>query len=65
MKKLFVLALLAGCYACAQRPAVTESIPDTLSMSKEVLMDKIKGGWAGQAIGCTYGGPTEFRSAEP
>lgn len=24
-------------------------------------MDKIKGGWAGQVIGCTYGGPTEFR----
>jgi len=24
------------------------------------LLDKIRGGWAGQAIGCTYGGPTEF-----
>jgi hypothetical protein len=23
-------------------------------------MDKIRGGWAGQTIGCTYGGPTEF-----
>lgn len=23
-------------------------------------MDKIKGGWAGKTIGCTYGGPTEF-----
>jgi len=30
-------------------------------MSKEDLMDKIKGAWAGQTIGCTYGGPTEFR----
>ena len=29
-------------------------------MSKEVLLDKIKGGWAGQTIGCSYGGPTEF-----
>lgn len=27
----------------------------------DVLQDKIKGGWAGQTIGCTYGGPTEFR----
>ncbi len=26
----------------------------------EVLKDKIAGGWAGQTIGCTYGGPTEF-----
>lgn len=31
------------------------------TISKEKLMDKIKGGWAGQTIGCTYGGPTEFK----
>lgn len=30
-------------------------------ISVEDLQDKIKGGWAGQVIGCTYGGPTEFR----
>ena len=24
-------------------------------------MDKIRGAWAGQVIGCTYGGPTEFK----
>lgn len=35
--------------------------PDTLAIEKMVLADKIKGGWAGQVIGCTYGGPTEFR----
>ena len=29
-------------------------------MSREVLMDKIKGGWGGQTIGCAFGGPTEF-----
>ena len=29
-------------------------------MSRDVLLDKIKGGWAGQTIGCAYGGPTEF-----
>ncbi|MBD3265845.1 ADP-ribosylglycohydrolase family protein [bacterium] len=34
---------------------------ETVNISKAVLKDKIKGGWAGQAIGCTYGGPTEFR----
>ncbi len=32
-----------------------------LTMSPETLKDKIKGGWAGQTIGVTYGGPTEFR----
>jgi hypothetical protein len=32
-----------------------------VTISIEVLKDKIKGGWAGQTIGCTYGGPTEFK----
>jgi hypothetical protein len=30
-------------------------------ISPEILKDKILGGWAGQTIACTYGGPTEFR----
>jgi hypothetical protein len=33
----------------------------TVSLTKAALRDKIKGGWAGQLIGCTFGGPTEFR----
>ncbi len=36
-------------------------LPVTAEITKDRLMDKIKGGWAGQTIGCTYGGPTEFR----
>ncbi len=32
-----------------------------ITLDKSVLKDKIMGGWAGQVIGCTYGGPTEFR----
>jgi len=31
-------------------------------LSKAVLEDKIRGGWAGQMIGVSYGAPTEFRS---
>lgn len=31
------------------------------SISPEALKNKIKGGWAGQTIGVTYGGPVEFR----
>ena len=38
-------------------------IPTEVTLSKEILMDKIKGAWAGQIIGCTYGGPTEFKYA--
>ncbi|HKK47343.1 MAG TPA: ADP-ribosylglycohydrolase family protein [Balneolaceae bacterium] len=32
-----------------------------VKISKEKLLDKIKGGWAGQTIGVTFGGPYEFR----
>lgn len=31
-----------------------------ITLSKSQLQDKIKGAWAGQTLGCTYGGPTEF-----
>lgn len=33
----------------------------TYTLDRATLLDKIKGGWAGQTIGCTYGGPTEFK----
>jgi len=33
----------------------------TASFTKEQLQNKIKGGWAGQTIGVTFGGPYEFR----
>jgi hypothetical protein len=49
---------LAFSPANAKRPESSE-----VKMSKEVLMDKIRGAWAGKVIGCTYGGPTEFRYA--
>ena len=31
-------------------------------LSRTTLEDKIRGGWAGQMIGVSYGAPTEFRS---
>lgn len=42
-------------------PKQTEDDSDYITLSKEVLKDKIKGAWAAQTIGVTYGGPTEFR----
>ena len=33
----------------------------TVTLSEDVLADKIRGGWFAQTIGCTYGGPTEFK----
>ncbi|RYY09034.1 MAG: ADP-ribosylglycohydrolase family protein, partial [Chitinophagaceae bacterium] len=37
------------------------SAQKTISLSKKVIADKIRGGWAGQTIGVTFGGPYEFR----
>jgi len=36
--------------------------PGSRRLSRTVLEDKIRGGWAGQMIGVSYGAPTEFRS---
>lgn len=51
------LSFLSGC-SSVKKPV---NLPTEITISKETLEDKIKGGWAGQTIGCTYGGPTEFR----
>jgi len=64
MQKFFSLlcaaCLLAGCSSNAVRQ---QDIPfgKTVTLSKDRLADKIRGGWCAQTIGCTYGGPTEFR----
>ncbi|MDR2040862.1 MAG: ADP-ribosylglycohydrolase family protein [Tannerella sp.] len=68
MKKLILhftvlLAFVAGGSSCSS-PAPekrSKKLPETITLSRETLLDKIKGAWAGQVIGCTYGGPTEFR----
>ena len=49
------LVLLLAAAACSA-PKPTE-----VTLSKETLMDKIQGGWAGQTIGVVYGAPTEFK----
>lgn len=50
---ILVLALLASCSA--------PKAPESVTLSREALMDKIMGGWAGQTIGVVYGAPTEFK----
>ena len=59
MKKLILAILALGALVACQ--TAKQTLPGEVKMSKETLQDKIKGGWAGQTIGCTYGGPTEFR----
>ncbi|MCX6574045.1 MAG: ADP-ribosylglycohydrolase family protein [Candidatus Aminicenantes bacterium] len=52
------LALLILAAACRQAP---KAVGPMTELTRAALLDKIKGGWAGQVIGCTFGGPTEFR----
>lgn len=57
---LVVTTILMHGYA-QEKVTRTPGVEGTLTLSKEELKDKIKGGWAGQTIGVTFGGPTEFR----
>lgn len=64
--QVWMLGAAMGCLmstGCSSSSAVSEEkqLPAVFTISKAELMDKIKGGWAGQTIGCTYGGPTEFK----
>jgi len=54
-------AALAGGSACRPAARLAEAGAFRAEISRDALLDKIKGGWAGQVIGCTFGGPTEFR----
>ena len=54
-----VLASLLLTVACNSTDSQVAP-PDKVDVPKEVLYDKIRGGWAGKVIGCTYGGPVEF-----
>jgi len=33
---------------------------DTVDLTKDTLLDKIRGGWVGKSYGVAFGGPTEF-----
>ncbi len=57
MKRIIIFLLFA-------LPVISINAKQTdneVTLTKQVLLDKIKGGWAGKTIGCTYGGPTEFK----
>ncbi|MBN9657674.1 MAG: ADP-ribosylglycohydrolase family protein [Acidobacteria bacterium] len=54
----FSAAFVLSIALCAAQPAKTR----TISLSD--LKDRIRGGWAGQMFGVSYGAPTEFRFNE-
>jgi len=62
MKKAIVvvaLLIVAGC--SSSRSPERGTADGTVTLSREVLKDKIKGAWAAQTIGVTFGRPAEFQ----
>src|SRR5258705_9491275 len=55
MKKIIIFLFLLSALL------ISFSQEKSITLTKEKLKDKIKGGWAGQTIGVTFGGPYEFR----
>lgn len=60
-RSLFPVTMCLLIAACGSTDKVKGPAALRTEMSRAELLDKIKGGWAGQVIGCTFGGPTEFR----
>ncbi len=64
MKRLWfilpvLLLIVTGCQEGYKKESMGKT-PVKTTLTRQVLQDKIKGGWAGQVIGCTFGGPVEF-----
>ncbi len=59
LKVFFCFCLFA--FASCKQKEIVSSTSFRSELTKTELQDKIKGGWAGQVIGCSYGGPTEFK----
>ena len=54
--------LLSGCLIAALCSCGTSQKENlTLTLSQDTLFDTVKGSWVGQILGCTYGGPAEFK----
>jgi len=67
MKKNFLIAIIVilgvaiGSGVAVAADGKTKALPKEVVMTKAQLLDKIKGGWAGQTIGVSFGSYTEFR----
>jgi hypothetical protein len=63
MKKylLYIILFFTVQVSGQVKKQVLLSNKQVLTLSKNSLQDKIKGGWAGQTIGVTFGGPFEFK----
>lgn len=57
----FITGISTCLMLCFAVVSEATSLPETITISKTRLLDKIKGGWAGQTIGVSFGSYTEFR----
>src|SRR5882762_3345626 len=57
----YILSVICFCIGLSGQAQSNNKDGATLRMSTEALQDKIRGGWAGQTIGVTFGGPYEFK----
>ena len=60
MRKLFILLPILFAAACNQSETGSTT-PEQVTLTKDVLKDKIRGAWAAQTIGVTFGAPIEFQ----
>lgn len=62
LKHLLLAGLCLAAFSCCQaKESVSGELPERVILTKDQLLDKVKGGWAGQTIGVTFGSYTEFR----
>ena len=61
MSKRNIIWLLMAFFFIADLAAAVHKGKKEVVLSEQSLRDKVKGAWAGQTLGCSYGGPTEFK----
>lgn len=61
MMKRNILWILLVLFFAPELAAVVHKEKKEVVLSEQSLRDKVKGAWAGQTLGCSYGGPTEFK----
>ena len=61
MSKRNLIWLLMAFFFIADLAAAVHKGNKEVVLSEQSLRDKVKGAWAGQTLGCSYGGPTEFK----
>ena len=54
-----IIFLSTGIQSCINRSEGYSHLPGVVTLTPEELMDRIRGGWAGQTIGVVYGAPVE------